>query len=93
MNTPGFLQTLSPTPLIDYETVVNLIVKTTTAKGLKVKCRLDRRKYPVRRRFNRRPKATKALSPDRAFCFVGALYPHRKIAHEAPVYFSHAFFA
>jgi len=32
-------------PLRDYETVVNLIAKTTTAKGLTVTCRLDRRKY------------------------------------------------
>jgi hypothetical protein len=31
-------------PLRDYETIVNLIAKTTTAKGLKVTCRLDRRK-------------------------------------------------
>jgi hypothetical protein len=33
-------------PLRDYETVVRLIANTTTAKGLTVKCRLDRRKYP-----------------------------------------------
>ena len=33
-------------PLRDYETIVNLIAKTTTAKGLRVTCRLDRRKYP-----------------------------------------------
>ncbi|WP_163787605.1 ISAzo13 family transposase [Myxococcus vastator] len=32
-------------PLEDYETVVNLIGTTTTAKGLKVKARLDRRRY------------------------------------------------
>lgn len=32
-------------PLEDYETVVNLIGATTTAKGLKVKARLDRRRY------------------------------------------------
>ena len=32
-------------PLRDYETIVHLIAKTTTAKGLKVTCRLDRRKY------------------------------------------------
>jgi hypothetical protein len=32
-------------PLRDYETIVNLIARTTTAKGLKVICRLDRRKY------------------------------------------------
>jgi hypothetical protein len=34
-------------PLRDYETVVHLIAKTTTAKGLKVTCRLDRCKYPT----------------------------------------------
>ena len=34
-------------PLRDYETIVNLIAKTTTAKGLKVTCRLDRRKHPI----------------------------------------------
>jgi hypothetical protein len=34
-------------PLRDYETVVWLIAATTTAKGLKVTCRLDRRKYPL----------------------------------------------
>ena len=33
-------------PLSDYETVVQLIANTTTAKGLTVTCRLDRRKYP-----------------------------------------------
>ena len=36
-------------PLRDYETIVNLIASTTTAKGLKVTCRLDRRKYPIGR--------------------------------------------
>jgi hypothetical protein len=36
-------------PLRDYETIVNLIANTTTAKGLKVTCRLDRRKYPTGR--------------------------------------------
>ena len=36
-------------PLRDYETVVKLIAKTTTAKGLTVTCRLDRRKYPTGR--------------------------------------------
>lgn len=37
-------------PLRDYETVVRLIASTTTAKGLTVTCRLDRRKYPTGRR-------------------------------------------
>lgn len=37
-------------PLRDYETIVNLIAHTTTAKGLQVSCRLDRRKYPTGRK-------------------------------------------
>lgn len=37
-------------PLRDYETIVKLIARTTTAKGLKVTCRLDRRKYPIGRK-------------------------------------------
>jgi len=37
-------------PLKDYETVVSLISNTTTAKGLKVRCRLDRRRYPTGRK-------------------------------------------
>lgn len=36
-------------PLRDYETIVRLIARTTTAKGLQVTCRLDRRKYPTGR--------------------------------------------
>jgi hypothetical protein len=39
-------------PLRDYETIVSLIAKTTTAKGLTVKCHLDRRKYPTGRRVS-----------------------------------------
>ncbi len=39
-------------PLQDYETIVNLIASTTTAKGLKVTCRLDRRKYPTGRKIS-----------------------------------------
>ena len=39
-------------PLQDYETIVHLIARTTTAKGLKVTCRLDRRKYPVGRKVS-----------------------------------------
>jgi hypothetical protein len=34
-------------PLQDYETIVKLISRTTTAKGLTVTCRLDHRKYPT----------------------------------------------
>jgi hypothetical protein len=39
-------------PLRDYQTIVNLIGRTTTAKGLKVICRLDRRKYPTGRKVS-----------------------------------------
>jgi len=52
-------------PLRDYETIVQLIAKTTTAKGLKVTCRLDRRRYPVGRKVT-----------DAEFATV-RLYPHR----------------
>jgi len=37
-------------PLRDYETIVRLISRTATAQGLKVTCRLDRRKYPTGRK-------------------------------------------
>lgn len=37
-------------PLRDYETIVQLISRTTTAMGLTVSCRLDRRKYPTGRK-------------------------------------------
>ena len=39
-------------PLRDYETIVKLISRTATAKGLKVTCRLDRRKYPTGRKVS-----------------------------------------
>ena len=39
-------------PLRDYQTIVHLIAATTTAKGLAVVCRLDRRKYPVGRKVS-----------------------------------------
>ena len=39
-------------PLRNYETIVRLIAATTTAKGLRVTCRLDRRRYPVGRKVS-----------------------------------------
>jgi hypothetical protein len=39
-------------PLSDYETIVKLIARTTTATGLKVVCRLDRRKYAIGRQVS-----------------------------------------
>jgi len=51
-------------PLRDYETVVRLIAHTTTAKGLKVTCRLDRRRYPVGRKVTDKEFATVNLKPN-----------------------------
>ena len=39
-------------PLRDYETVVTLIARTTTAKGLRVTCRLDHRRYQTGQRIS-----------------------------------------
>ena len=52
-------------PLQDYETVVNLIAKTTTAKGLTVTCRLDRRTYATGRRITTKEMKRVNLYPDR----------------------------
>jgi hypothetical protein len=51
-------------PLRDYETIVRLIAGTTTAKGLKVTCRLDRRRYPVGRKVPDKEFATINLTPN-----------------------------
>lgn len=51
-------------PLRDYETVVRLIASTTTAKGLRITCRLDRRRYPVGRKVSDEEFATVNLTPD-----------------------------
>jgi hypothetical protein len=50
-------------PLRDYETIVRLIANTTTAKGLTVRCRLDRRRYPAGRRVSDKEMATINLKP------------------------------
>ena len=52
-------------PLRDYETVVRLIAGTTTAKGLKVTCCLDHRKYPVGRKITDEEFARVNLKPDK----------------------------
>jgi hypothetical protein len=51
-------------PLRDYETVVRLIASTTTAKGLRITCRLDRRRYPVGRKVSDEEFASVNLIPD-----------------------------
>lgn len=50
-------------PLQDYETIVNLIARTTTAKGLTVTCRLDRRRYPVGRKISDKEFAMVNIKP------------------------------
>jgi hypothetical protein len=50
-------------PLRDYETIVRLIANTTTAQGLRVTCRLDRRAYPVGRKVSDKEIATVNLEP------------------------------
>ena len=52
-------------PLRDYETVVRLIASTTTAKGLTVICRLDRRQYPVGRKITAKEIAAINMIPDK----------------------------
>jgi len=51
-------------PLADYETVVNLIARTTTVTGLTVSCRLDRRRYSIGRKVTKEQMANIALVPD-----------------------------
>jgi hypothetical protein len=52
-------------PLRDYETIVKLIARTTTATGLKVVCRLDRRKYKTGRQVSDAEMKTVRLLPNR----------------------------
>jgi Rhodopirellula transposase DDE domain len=52
-------------PLVDHETVVNLIANTTTATGLKVRARLDRRQYPTKIKVPDSVMATLAIKPRR----------------------------
>ena len=51
-------------PLHDYETIVQLIARTTTAKGLRVTCRLDRRRYPMGHKVSNAEIALVRLSPN-----------------------------
>jgi len=52
-------------PLRDYETIVHLIARTTTAKGLTVTCRLDRRKYSTGRKVSAQEMKAVKLQPNR----------------------------
>ena len=50
---------------MDHEAIVNLIAGTTTAKGLKVACRLDRRKYRTGRKVTIEEMKQLHLHPDK----------------------------
>jgi hypothetical protein len=52
-------------PLVDHETVVNLIANTTTASGLSVKAKLDRRRYPLKVKVADSVMATLSIKPRR----------------------------
>jgi hypothetical protein len=52
-------------PLRDYQTVVRLIASTTTAKGLTVTCRLDRRRYIPGRKVTEEEMANINITPAR----------------------------
>jgi hypothetical protein len=52
-------------PLRDYQTVVRLIASTTTAKGLTVTCRLDRRSYTPGRKVTEQEMAAINIKPSR----------------------------
>jgi hypothetical protein len=45
-------------PLTSYETIVRLISSTTTKTGLKVHCRLDMDKYPLKQKVTRKEMKT-----------------------------------
>jgi hypothetical protein len=50
-------------PLTSYETIVNLISSTTTSKGLKVYCQLDRNEYPTKIKVSDKEMKTIRLFP------------------------------
>lgn len=52
-------------PLRDYQTIVRLIASTTTAKGLNVTCRLDRRSYQPGRKVTKEEMASINVQPSR----------------------------
>ena len=52
-------------PLRDYQTIVRLIASTTTAKGLKVTCRLDHSSYATGRKVTKEEMVTINIEPSR----------------------------
>ena len=54
-------------PLVNYETVVNLIEGTTNKKGLKIKASLDHNKYEVGIKISDKAMKSLQISPDQNF--------------------------
>lgn len=51
-------------PLTSYETIVKLISSTSTDTGLRVTCRLDRKKYPLKQKISDEEMSSISLYPD-----------------------------
>ena len=51
-------------PLLTHATIVNLITNTTTTTGLKVRCELDRQRYPNKVKISNAQMAQIHLTPD-----------------------------
>jgi hypothetical protein len=52
-------------PLVSHEAVVALIANTTTTKGLRVKARLDRKRYPLGKKVPRKVMRSLTVNPAR----------------------------
>ena len=52
-------------PLVSHEVIVNLISSTTTQTGLKVRCRIDERKYPTGIRISKKEMESVNLKEDK----------------------------
>ncbi|GMO28119.1 MAG: hypothetical protein Ta2B_08750 [Termitinemataceae bacterium] len=69
-------------PFADFETIVNLIRSTTTTKGLKVRCELDKKEYPIKIKVSDEEMKTINLKPCK---FHGDwnydIKPHEKRMH------------
>ena len=51
-------------PLLTHATIINLIARTTTSTGLRVRCVLDTGKYPAKQKVTDAQMATLHLTPD-----------------------------
>lgn len=52
-------------PLINHETIINLIASTTTITGLRVKCELDENIYPTKTKISKKMMSQINMEPDK----------------------------